>query len=180
MARKIDPNAKPAPAPCEKEADGADDLTILHPDLELELAGRKVTVREYRFVPGLRVRAKAKPLVADLQAQIETGEALTEDVIDILAKHEALVRELILESIEEADADWIESLDDHDGQQLLLAWWGVNGPFFLGQIVRRLADRAVFKARLAAASDGATPSPSSSQPATASPTSSAPGTPTVN
>lgn len=86
-------------------------------------------MREYRFVDGMRVRAKAKHLVQDLHQQIAAGEALTEDVLNVLAVHADLVRELVIEATFGADADWYDALDDANGTQLLIAWWSVCGPF---------------------------------------------------
>lgn len=157
MARTINPAAikgKGKAAPSKKPAakttpdDGADDAAILHPDLTFTVGGREVTIREYRFVDGLRVRAKAKPLTLALHQQIVTGEALTEDVLDVLATHGDLVRELVIDATVGADADWYDGLDDNEGTQLLVAWWSVCGPFFLRQIASRLGQAMKLKEAL--------------------------------
>lgn len=179
MARKV---AKPVEAPAPET--GADDLAVLHPDATEIIGDRTVTIRAYRFVPGMRVRAKSPQLVRDLQAQIESGTALTEEITDVLAAHEALVRELMLDAIEGADqeparaewAAWIAGLDDTDGELLLLMWWGVCGPFFLKTIVRRWQQARQLQEDLAALSAGPTPTPASSPPAMAHPDSSATST----
>lgn len=180
MARKV---AKPVEAPAPET--GADDLLVLHPDATQTIGGRAVTMRAYRFVPGMRVRAKSPQLVRDLQAQIESGTALTEEITDVLAAHEALVRELMLDAIEGADqeparaewAAWIAGLDDTDGELLLLVWWGVCGPFFLRTIVRRWHQARQLKEDMDALFAGLTSMPASSSPATARPDSSDTNTP---
>lgn len=159
--------------------DSVNDLEIMQPDHTITVGGRTVTVMEYRFTDGLHVRAKAKPFVRDLQAQVETGEVLAEDVLDIIAEHADLVRDLVLDATEGADEDWLYDLDDDDGQTLLLTWWAVNGPFFMRQIVRRLAERMAFKATTQGR-DGSMSSTDSSAPATASPTISANASRSVN
>ncbi|HEY4145167.1 DUF6631 family protein [Pinirhizobacter sp.] len=171
MARKVTPpatkqKAKPAPAVAPPD-DGANDAAILHPDLTFTLGGRELTVREYSFVAGLRVRAKAKYLVQDLHQQIVTGEALTEDVINVLAVHSDLVRELVIEATVGADGDWYDSLDEPTGTQLLLTWWSVCGPFFIRQIASRIGQAMKLKEQLV----GLTSSMSSRAPATDRPTS---------
>lgn len=177
MARKV---AKPVEAPAPET--GAGDLAVLHPDATETIGGRTVTLRAYRFVPGMQVRAKARPLIRDLQAQIQSGSALTEEILDVLAAHEALVRELIVAAIEGADdaradwAAWIAGLDDTNGELLLLVWWGVCGPFFLKTIVRRWQQARQLQEDLAALSAGPTPTPASSPPVTAHPDSSATST----
>lgn len=183
MARKV---AKPVEAPAPDT--GADDLLVLHPDATETIGGRAVTMRAYRFVPGMRARAKSQQLVRDLQAQIESGTALTEEITDVLAAHEALVRELMLDAIEGADkeparaewAAWIAGLDDADGELLLLVWWGVCGPFFLKTIVRRWQQARQLKADLAATLAGLTSTPASPPPDTAHPDSSEANTPSGN
>jgi len=175
MARKY---TKPVPAP--KPDDGSKDLGILNPDITLELAGRTVTVREPRFVQGLRIRAKAHELTRDLTASIKSGEGFTDDVLDVLAKHDELARELVCEVTEGADVDWIEGLSDADGEKLLLAWWTCCGPFFVRQIARRLADEIRMQALVDSATAGATSSTPSPAPDTEPPTSLASATPSVN
>lgn len=178
MARKIDPNAKAAAKPQE----GADDLDVLSPDIELELAGRTVTVREYRFIGGLRARAKAKPLIDDLEKFVANGNAVeagVEDYVELLATHDALVRELMLDSIDGADADFIDGLSETDGEALLLTWWGVCGRFFVRVVAARLRDRLLAQARRAV-SAGPTSSQPSALPDTAPPANSQPATPSVN
>ncbi|MDF5999802.1 hypothetical protein P4050_15915 [Pseudomonas aeruginosa] len=70
MGRKVEREQPPGPA-----AQGADDLQILHPEREIEVAGRKLTVREYGFVEGLRLRPMIQPLLDDLYA-ISQGAVL--------------------------------------------------------------------------------------------------------
>lgn len=180
MARKVD---KPAEASAPES--GAEDLAVLHPDVTETIDGRSITIRYYRFMPGMRVRAKSRKLISDLRAQIESGSALTEEVVDVLAAHEALVRDLMLDAIEGADkapertewAAWIAGLDDEDGELLLLVWWGVCGPFFLKTIVRRWQQTRQLQEDLKELSVGPTPTPVSSPPDTARPDNSATTTP---
>ncbi|TAM72308.1 hypothetical protein EPN44_15935 [bacterium] len=182
MAKKV---AKPVEASAPDT--GADDLAILHPDITLSIDGRKVTVREYPFVLGMAVRVKGKPLVDALRGQIKSGSALTEDIMDVLATHADLVRELILDAIAGADqeparadcAAWIDGLGDRPGEQLLMVWWIVCGPFFLRQAVRRIGQQIQLQADLARL-DGATSTPASPPPDTAPPNSSEPASPSAS
>lgn len=182
MARKVS-SKKPDTRPDT----GRDDLAVLHPDGTLKIAGRDVTIREYRFVPGMAVRIKAKPLSHALAGQIKSGSALTEDIIDVLAAHDALVRELILDAIEGAGEDpqraewaaWIGKLGDADGEQLLLLWWSVCGPFFLRQAVRRIGQQIQLQAELARLA-GPIPTHASPPPGMETSTDSAPHTPSAS
>jgi hypothetical protein len=100
-----------------------------------------VVLREYSFIQGLRVRARMAPFIAEVDAHaLAGGEALSEDLIDIFAKHEDLLQEAIAVAAG-VDVSWIRELDLMDGERLLYAWWGICGPFFVQLLLRRSADR---------------------------------------
>lgn len=172
MATKLEKksaNSKPS-APDK----GADDLSVMYPDVTVTIAGREITVREYRFEEGLRIRALMRPFTADLDRLFTDGEALVEDVADLTGEHIDLVRQAIAQSAG-VEPEWIAGLNDADGDLLLNVWWGVCGSFFIRQVVRRAAERA-----RRAAFAGATLSTSSPAPTTAAPTSSAGNTPNAS
>jgi hypothetical protein len=180
VARKLKTPAAETPPGAPATTPGEDDLAILIPDIPLTLAGRSVTVREPRFIQGMRIRAKAHALTRDLTASIQGGEGLTDDVMDVLSRHDALVKELICEVTENADIDWIDGLSEIDGEKLMLAWWACCGPFFVRQIARRLADTLRTQALVNAASAMRTSSKPSPQPDTALQASSGSATPNAN
>lgn len=181
MARKLANAPAAATSPAAQDADDPkNDLAVLHPDFELTIDGRKLTIHEPNFEKGQAIRAKWHPLIRDLSAVIQSQEALTEDVRDVLARHDPLVRELIALTTDGADAEWITTLDDTNGDLLLMAWWGVLGPFFIRSIRRRVLEPLAIKALREAASGGPTSSTSSPSPATATPSPSSVATPSVN
>ncbi|MEI7036433.1 DUF6631 family protein [Fulvimonas yonginensis] len=181
MAKRLG-NAEPKPTTSAPE--GADDLSVLHPDVTVKIAGRSVTIREYGFTEGLRVRAYMAPFTADLGRLFDAGEVLVEDVLDVVGAHVDLVQRAMAQSIAPAgelasdqDIAWVAQLDDTAGDALVNHWWGVCGLFFVRQIVRRSGERAkrATLARAAAqakATDGQTSTSSSSAPASARPSSS--------
>lgn len=178
MARKLDPNTPRASAP----EPTVSDMAVMHPDIELTLAGREVTVREYRFLDGMRARVKAKALIDELETYVADGsaaEAGVEDYVELLARHSDLVRELMLDSIDGADAAWLDALPNDAGTELLLTWWGVCGRFFVQVVAARLRDRLLATARRAAFA-GPTSSPTSALPATATPSPSSATTPSAS
>lgn len=154
---------------------GDDDLTVMHPDVTIAIGGRDVKVHEYRFIDGLRIRAASHGLVRDLQATIERAELLTDDVMDVLAKHESVVRGLIAAAAD-VEPEFIDSLSAADGDKLMTTWWMVNGPFFVRQIIRRMQEAAAVKQTI----DGLTSSLASAGPGTASRPNSVSSTPTVS
>lgn len=125
--------ATPAPEP------GAEDLAVLHPDQTLTIAGRELTLREYRFVEGLRLLPLYEPFLEDLYGSLKDGEQVPQlhHLVQIMGQHHAQILELIALSAQ-VEQDWIEQLDDTEGTQLLYAWWTVNVGFFMRRISSRL------------------------------------------
>ncbi len=172
MAKKLDPEALDAAPVAE-----ADELEILHPERQLKLAGRDITVHEYSFVEGLRLRALAKPFTDGLYNLLSGNQVPDFDAIqDLLGEHVDVVLDLVCESAR-LDRDFIDSLDPAEGELLLMAWWACCGPFFLRSATRRiqvqLQEQATAKA-LSLASQNQSPgqnstpasSPTATNPAT--------------
>lgn len=171
MAQKLPGSRKgktaSAPAPA-----GADDLQVMHPNVDTVIAGRRLTLREYGHVEGLRVRAYMRPFTADLDRLSESGsEILTEDVIDLVAVHTDLVHLAVAQSMapidelaSDEDVAWIRQLGDRDGDALLLAWWGATGLFFLRQVMRRAGERNRRKVLAGATSMASSPKPGTETP----------------
>lgn len=153
MAKKREP---------KKEA-GSDDLEVLHPERTAVIAGRKITVREYGFVEGLRLLPLAEPIIAALQDLASTGGTVFDAVLAVAAEHADVVVHLMAAAAD-VEVEWLESLGQSDGHLLLMMWWGANGPFYL----RRAALQLVARGRA-----GAMSTPPSSAPATEAPPTSA-------
>lgn len=157
MARKLEPQQSPA-APFG--AAGANDLAVLQPDHEITIAGEVITVREYRFFEGLKLRAKAKPFFDDLYALFDQSAAAPsfDDVCDVLGRHEQAVVDMVAQASGCNEA-WIRALDDQDGDALLLTWWLANAGFFIRRVMRRAA-QARFASASQSAGDGSSTSSS--------------------
>lgn len=163
MAKKI-PRRAPPPAAAKTAA--PDPLAILHPEREVFLAGKVVTVREYGFVEGLKMRATAQPFLDALYAfAAQDGHAPTFQEMELLvAEHSDCVLRLVARAAD-VSPEWIESLTDEDGYRLMQEWWLANAGFFTRRVVQRLAtERAVARLRAGGAS-----TTRSSEPATAEP-----------
>lgn len=176
MARKVNPTQ--VQEATDAVAPGAEDLNVLFPELTVSIAGESITVREYGFIDGLRVRALMAPFVAELDAMIMTAP-LVEEIIDLLGRYIDATQQAVAISVSR-DPAWVAALKPADGEELLFTWWAVCGPFFLRQVVRRQRERYLRKHGAAAsAPDGPTSSPLSSVPDTAPPPTSA-DTPSAN
>ncbi len=117
--------------------EGADDLEILNPNREIPIAGKVITVREYKFIEGLSVRVKAKPFIDDLYQWLKEKPLVLDVVIDLIAAHADEITPLIAQSAD-VDMDFINGLSDHDGAALTYLWWSVNGPFFVARVRDRI------------------------------------------
>lgn len=123
----------------QTSAQQADDLEILHPERELTIKGRKLCVREYGFIEGLRLRPLLQPFLDDLHSI-----ALNEDRVPDLSEVTVLLgvyADLVVQAVAKAadvEPDWINGLSQDEGELLLMAWWGANGPFFVRTVVRRI------------------------------------------
>ena len=124
----------------------AEDLETLFPDADLILNGEPVTVREYRFLDGLKVAAMAQSLMAglaDLFLEETAPEAFDFAALEaVFGSMPGLLVELLSISTGKPQA-WIETLSDDDGHTLMMTWWRVNSGFF----VRRLAAPLVARQR---------------------------------
>lgn len=163
MARKVTPK-KPAARPDE----GRDDLSIAHPDQDVTIAGRAITVHEYDNPTGLRVRAQTRPFLLSLEKLFQDGEGLTDDVLAVVGEHVDIMLPVIALSAR-VELAWVESLGDADSDTLLVTWWEVCGPFFLRQLLRRARERLQRQQLFA----GQTSTSSSPPPGSAPPSSSA-------
>lgn len=159
MAKKVD---APAVGP-KAEAEGDQDLAILHPQQSIPIAGRDITVREYGFVEGLQLRRLTQPILDDLfRAVPDAGSPPElEEILNILAGHsEALVELMAIAA--DVDVCWVAGLNQDDGHVLLMVWWTVIGPFFIRRVFdRKAARRAVENLR-----GGQTSTPPSPPPVT--------------
>lgn len=119
------------------------DLEVLMPDEQMEIAGESVIVREYRFITGLQVDAIVKPLRQELVALFADAEAEDFDYAALAAvfgRYPELVRDLIALSVEKP-ATWVKQLNDTDGQVLLMTWWQVNSHFFVQRLAPEILAR---------------------------------------
>jgi hypothetical protein len=170
MARKIGSAAttKPAGAPSPAGKNTAA-LDVLHPERQALIAGRLVEIREYGYIEGLKLQPGCKAFLDALYELFSTADEppSVDDVSDLIGAHIITVQWLMAQAITPIDADpqafvdgvhanagWIGSLSDIDGDLLTFRWWEVNAGFFTRRLQRRLLGRL-------AAARRANPSPSS-------------------
>ena len=160
--------------------DPATELAVLFPDVDLEVrdpdTGEAValTVREFRFLEGLRAQALAGPFVAALAEVVGTGE---EDALEpatvagLMAEHAKTWLSLIALATDRELA-WVARLRDVDADALSEAMWSANAGFFMRRVVASVA--AARNPRVKGSRSAKSSTPSSGQ-ATAEGTTSSPG-----
>jgi len=166
----------PEPKPTATHAP-ADELDVLFPDVDLTVrdpdtgAAVELTVREFRFLEGLRAQATARPFTEALAEVIGTADESALDapaIAGVLAEHGETWLALTAAACDR-DPEWLARLRDVDGDAVSEAMWSANGGFFMRRVV----------AAVAAARKGVkrgSRSPSSSTPSSAQDTGA--GTPT--
>lgn len=118
----------------EKQAEEAE---VLHPDRTITIAGREVTVREFRALESMRLASKTRPIVASLReiCDEQEGAPPTGDIVEtMLERHGDAFFDLMAVASDQP-REWIEQLGDDNFFALLTTFWEVNAGFF----TRRLA-----------------------------------------
>lgn len=121
----------------KKDDQAEDDLAILHPEREVIVGGRKVVVREYGFIEGMRLRVKATPFIEGLYAVMKDNASFSyEQVLDVFSRFNDDVLAMAAQAAN-VDKAWVEKLDPAEGDAFLLVWWAVNQDFFYQGVYRR-------------------------------------------
>ena len=130
------------------------DVTVRDPDTGETVT---LTVRELRFLEGLRFTATVRAFIEALAGSCSgAGDEIDESVLAAAMTDHAAAWIAGLALAIGRDADWLGRLSDADGQALSVAMWDVNGGFF----GRRFIDAVRRRKKQA----GSSPSPRSSTP----------------
>lgn len=140
MARKQS-EAKAA-APAAEPDSAAEELAALSPDISLEVAGRALTVREYRVFEGIEVSAIGAAFIADIVNACRDNQFTYERVRPLFGKHLDVVAELVARSVRDAASgesvgvSWLRELQRRDDLETVLSvWFGVNSGFFVHEVI---------------------------------------------
>ena len=111
------------------------DFEVLFPDVALTLStGESVTVREFRYLEGIRAAGLARPILDRLR-QLHAEATSTPALIETLLIEHWEAWSTLLCIVCDRDRAWLEHQGDQDGMALTMAFWQANSGFFL----RRLA-----------------------------------------
>lgn len=120
------------------------DLDILFPDRDVRLTtGEVVTVRELGLEEGLRANGFAWPLIvslANLFDGADVGDVAPHLIDEQFGIHHAIVMR-VLGLATDKSAEWLNALNDSDGQALIHELWEVNRDFFISRLLMILEAR---------------------------------------
>lgn len=131
------------------------ELGILIPEQTITIQGEKIVVHELTFKQGLELSGAVSVLVnATLDRLAGFQDKLPESYFDelqqVFAEHLGAMQHVMSASCNRP-IEWVEGLNDADGQLLLMATWLVNKDFFF----RRLGTKAALMGQARAASASA-------------------------
>jgi hypothetical protein len=160
MAKKIS-RATRKPAKPAQPQDQEDDLNVLYPERVVYFDDLAITVREYGHIEWLQMRPALRPMIDALAALLERGVAPTyEDALDVIAERLDQILPAICVACD-IDTDTFDDLGPDKGETLIMAWWGVNGRFFVTRAMNQVSV-ARQTARLAQSAGASSTPPSSS------------------
>lgn len=139
--------------PASRRTEEPDDLAVLFPDVELEIGGENITVRELRFGEQLRYAPPLARVHEAVKGVFASPAMDVAEIIDALAACQDDIAALVLAATGK-DRAWLDALSGAEGEALLAAFWSANRGFFL----RRLLD---YPAMRLAAATGVAGEPSS-------------------
>lgn len=133
MAKKVKTKTKRAAA-----EEAAAELSTIHPERKITIAGRDLVVREYGFVEAARLRPRFTQLIEALHERTAGDRGSSyEAILEVLADQiEAVV--LLIAASADVEPEWVAQLGNSDGELLQMVWWEVNGSFFVRSVLRRI------------------------------------------
>lgn len=172
MAKKL-PASDSTAAPGSSAATSvADELGVLHPNVEIPIDGRRVRFREYGFFEGLEVAHRLTGFIDDMAKTI--GVDLRYDRVRRLF---GVYRDQVIPAAALSagvEPDWVLGLKGNSAELFMSTWFGVNAGFFVREAVVSMREQ-----RPAPIPSGPTSSSALPVPGSATPTASA-DAPSVN
>ena len=149
------------------------EAAILLPDRDLEVIDPvtgetlTLTVREFRFLDGLRAQAQARGLIEDIAALAAEAEAMTPARMAQVIGHHAEAWTTLCALACARETDWIAALREPDASHLSMLVWEVNAAFFTTRILGQMLGGAALKAHWASlTSSASSPAPDMGDPKT--------------
>lgn len=122
------------------QAAGEADLAVLFPDNVIEIAGRRLVIREYRFGESMDVLRVAAPLIQSIAASAEDVPPTWASVRPHLHEHKEIVLQ-ISALAGDVDAKWLADLSRAEGELYQQVWFSVNCRFFMQEVALVMVER---------------------------------------
>lgn len=111
------------------------DVGRLFSDQVVVIKGETITVREFRYLEGLRAAAIARPFIAGLRKLIEDlGNLEPEAILALIGENSEVWGQLGAISTGRP-IEWLSELTDEEGMDLTLKLWEANKDFFTRRLI---------------------------------------------
>lgn len=128
----------------------AGDLDILVPDRDVRLkTGEVVEVRAFSLRDGMKANAFAWPLIIELEALFDGAQLddVAAHLVDETMGRHAEIMVRLISIATGKPIEWLDALDDDDGQALQHILWAVNSDFFTRRLLQVRQARGFATAR---------------------------------
>lgn len=125
--------------PADHAVPAAEELAVLHPDRELVLGGRRVTIREYGFFEGLEVADRASAFIADLVAATGEGALRYAQVRRLFGRHRTVIPAIAAQA-GDVETNWLQALSPEDQELYLATWFATNAAFFVREVLAEIRE----------------------------------------
>ncbi|MGC6248284.1 DUF6631 family protein [Bisgaard Taxon 45] len=122
-----------------------DELNILFPNANINIAGIEVEVREYTLLQQLQHHAQLMPFIQALRHAMADKKSFSLDkLMDCISAHYQDVLELVALSTNQS-IEFIQNLKGEDAESLLMLWWTVNSDFFTRKVLQPTLEKMAMK-----------------------------------
>ena len=131
--------------PPDHAVPASEELAVLHPDRELVLGGRTVTIREYGFFEGLEVADRASAFIADLVAASGDGTLRYAQVRRLFGRHRTVIPAIAAQA-GDIETNWLQALSPEDQELYLATWFATNAAFFVREVLAEIREARLLAA----------------------------------
>lgn len=98
--------------------------------ITVTVAGEEIAVRELSWAASMRLMPKLRGLLADLRALVGSDDEMPINAVDALLYDHPDAWIALCAAAADRPLEWVESLNDTDGDTLRSAAWAANAGFF--------------------------------------------------
>ncbi|UEA17800.1 hypothetical protein K7G92_001030 [Pasteurella canis] len=113
-----------------------DELNILFPNANINIAGVEVEVKEYTLLQQLQHHAQLMPFIQALRNAMADKKSFSLDkLMFCISQNYQDVLELVALSTDQS-VEFVQNLKGEEAESLLMLWWTVNSDFFTRKVLQ--------------------------------------------